>query len=42
MAYKLRGEYSPEKIEVKRPLEEVSDNELWEQARKRGLFDKEN
>ena len=41
MAYKLRGEYSPEKIEVKRPLEDVSDNELWDQARKRGLFNKE-
>jgi len=41
MAYKLRGEYSPEKIEVKRPLEDISDNELWDQARKRGLFNKE-
>jgi len=41
MAIKLRGDYSAEKIEVKRPLGEVSDNELWEQARKRGLFNKE-
>jgi len=41
MAIKLRGDYSAEKIEVKRPLGEVPDNELWEQARKRGLFNKE-
>ena len=41
MAYKLRGEYSAEKVEIKRPLEDVSDNELWDQARKRGLFNKE-
>ena len=40
MAIKLRGDYSAEKIEVKRPLGEVPDNELWEQARKRGLFNK--
>ena len=41
MAFKVRGDYSPEKVEIKRPLGEVSDNELWDQARKRGLFNNE-
>ena len=38
MVYKLSGDYSPEKIDLGGPLAEASDEELWEQARRRGLF----
>jgi hypothetical protein len=33
MAYKLRGEFAPEKFEVTDPIRQLSDSELVEEVR---------